>query len=985
MFSSTYAGSPFTVAALSLFIACLAACGGGGSESPAQALATTPVAAVGDNAVAPTVPPLSPVTPPEVGTGAADSTATGLSDTVGTARALNASASVSLEGLSDLPTAAATLPRSAGGRLFYLNDVTGADTNDGRSGASGGSGSGPWRTLARLMKSDLAAGDSVELACGGVWHEMLRLPANGTPDRPIFVSGPASGCRAAPAIDGGVALPPAAWVRHRGNVFKAAFGGLPLQVLASTGVFTPAHHPNLGDARTESTSPYLALAADSSSASSNGRDVTVLTTGPDLVLPAEATLGTGARVRVRTNPYVIDDLGVNSFDGGRITLDRTTTYPVAAGWGYLLLGQLWMLDSAGEWHHDAAAKQLYAWMPDNAAPVSAITVSVLPVGIDLQNRSHVVVEGLAVRNVGVAVDMRRTTDVRARNLRIEDVADFGVLAAGSSRAFVENSYVARTGGDAITGWGGATGELMPDSLSMTVSNNVVRDSGVLMRGELPVSLPRRSLAAIFIGTNSVASGNSIVNAAYIGILAQTNNLVEDNFIYGACSVQDDCGAIYTGGAYNRSTIRRNTVLHSRGSLAGQPTAQRGTSAQGIYIDDEGADILVEDNTVINADFGIQLHNATRNTLRGNRLFGNRSGQIWMQEDSNRRDANGDMTGNVIERNQIAGVSSRSLGYVLTTRFASTAAFGRFEGNRFHDRSSPVVAYISSSVGGHALSMGAWRNSNGHGSTQPVDANGSSTSLLGYAAYQVAGTNLIANGDLREGIAGWGNWNQTAPEGRMIREACPAGNCLRYVPGGSTGVLNSPGFALQKGAWYRISVDVSTETDNQTVPLVVRIGSDDYASVSDRRLSFVANRTWARHTVIFQATRTLDERAARIDIDGIEAGKSISLAGLELVPITPDALAQVSGALVNASAKPINVACPFAAAQATLCTKMFNLADDQLVRWPLTIPARGAAILYAQEISLVDGDHDGIPDSQDRCPNSTRGVVTDASGCQFVAR
>ena len=69
------------------------------------------------------------------------------------------------------------------------------------------------------------------------------------------------------------------------------------------------------------------------------------------------------RVRVRTNPYIIDELAVASFDGRRLTLASATTYPVSAGWGYLLLGQLWMLDSAGEWYHDASARQLYAWMP----------------------------------------------------------------------------------------------------------------------------------------------------------------------------------------------------------------------------------------------------------------------------------------------------------------------------------------------------------------------------------------------------------------------------------------------------------------------------------------------------------------------------------------------------------------------------------------------------------------------------------------------
>jgi hypothetical protein len=50
-----------------------------------------------------------------------------------------------------------------------------------------------------------------------------------------------------------------------------------------------------------------------------------------------------------------------------------------------------------------------------------------------------------------------------------------------------------------------------------------------------------------------------------------------------------------------------------------------------------------------------------------------------------------------------------------------------------------------------------------------------------------------------------------------------------------------------------------------------------------------------------------------------------------------------------------------------------------------VPPRSAVIAYAQEVSLIDSDGDGIPDAQDSCPNSTPGVAVNAAGCEFIPR
>jgi parallel beta-helix repeat protein len=966
------------------------ACGGGGAgdsgavNPPALVAVETPAVTVAVGAT--TSPAVTVANPTEPMPAQPD-----FDSLPAIARALSASSSMALEGVPVSAPVAAALPVRVGGRTFHVNSVIGDDNADGLA-ATAGSGSGPWRTLGRLMRAQLAPGDAVTLACASQWSETLRLPANGTLSQPILVGAPVGGCATSPTINGSKALPPSAWSLHRGNIYKAELPGSPLHLYADSAVFTAAHHPNRGDVLGEPLSPYLALAVDGDSVSRNGRTGSeVLTTGADLKLPVGAKLDSRTRVRVRTNNYIIDELALASFSGAQLNLAGLTEYPVRAGWGYFLMGQMWMLDSAGEWFYDSDTQQLFAWMPNSTTPSSVVNIVVVATGIDLNSREHIVVDGVAVRGVGVGVDLRSSKGVQLRNSRIEDTAEVGVLTSGSVQAVIESNTIARTGGDAVTGWGVAMGSELPDGSASAVRNNFIRDSGVLLNGEQVVSLPRRSVAAVYVGANSTVSGNTIVNAGYLGIFANANNTISNNFIYGACSVLDDCAGIYTAGLNNNSQIHGNIVVHSRGALAGQPPSRRATSAQGIYIDDDGSGVVVENNTVVDADFGVLLHNASKNTVRGNRLYGNRAGQIWMQEDANRTNQNGDVSDNLIVANQIAGVAPNSVGVLLTSRFANTAAFGRFNANRYFDRAASTVVASSSASMNSAQSLSQWRGSNGVGSSQAVDALGTGSSLRGYANYQVNGTNLVPNSGFQDDAPAWGSWNATAPAGQMTREACPAGSCLRYVAGGSPGVLNSPSFAVQQGRWYRLSVDVSAEVDHQAVPLVLRAGAPSYANASDRKLMFTAHRAWARHSVIFQATRTLDGSAnaggvwARLDIDGIESGKSLRIAQLELVPITPDAFSQTSGVFVNAAGTARSVSCPFAVNTPVLCTKLFNLADDQAITWPLSVPPRSAVIAYAQAVSLIDSDGDGIPDSQDSCAHSTAGAAVNAAGCEFVLR
>ncbi len=965
-------------------LACLTACGGGGGGDAATA--AVPTSSISSVSAA----PADPVT----GTAGAsvDSSVTVATNTASapTVQALGVSGTLSLEGVPSTATSAPA-PATTAGRTWYVDSNLGGDNNDGDAASAGTGAHGPWRTLARLMTASLAPGDRVVLACNSVWNETLRLPASGTASQPIVVSRPTAGCTTPPTIDGGVAIAPSAWVPHKGNVYRATLSSPPSQLFAGNGNFSEAHHPNRGYLASDPNSVYAALAADASTATVNGKASSVLTTGGDLALPSGTSISPGTRLRVRTASWLIDEAVISSVSGAQLTLATPTSYPPLAGSGYLLLGQLWMVDSAGEWYYDPAAQRVYAWMPDSAAPTATVWASTLAKGVDVDGMSYLVIDGLAVRRAGTGVSLRSSTGVAIRNSTLEDLTLAGIDAAASRQATLESNAITRAGTDAISGQNDSVGE----ASGMAALNNLIRDSGVIMQGEQVLSLPRRSFAAIHTGTGGLAVGNTIINSGYIGIRANSGSSVQGNFVFGACSVLDDGAGIYAWRA-NGVTISGNTVMHARGAVSGNPANLQFTQAQGIYLDNNTTGATVQNNTVLDTDHGIFLHDAANNALSGNRLYGNRKSQIRLLEDSKQANANGDVFGNTIIGNQIAPATAGSLGLLLQTTYAATSAFGSFDNNRYYDRSNSIVATASTSAGTQAYTLDQWRHSSGVGTKSSPDAGGSGVEGLGYASFAASGSNLIANSAMLANGAGWSPWNVTAPYGQFKVTACTLGNCMRFIPTSSSGSIISPNFSVVQGQWYRLTMDMSPDTAGQSIALVVRRGgggSNGYESLSSRSLTMTAGSTaWARYTLLFQATATVNARdpvtgdnGARVDVTGLVTGQSLSLANMELVPVVADSMARVTSAVTNAGSAPISAACPLVSTVPAACSSLFDLTDGRLVGWPLAVAGGSTVILYAQNPALVDSDGDGVADSQDKCPGTASGVAVNAAGCSIDQR
>lgn len=914
------------------------------------------------------------------------------------ASAVVAQASKSTEG-SDVVVAVTPLPpvvdSSSGamggglvGAIYYVNSSLGSDSYTGLSATVQTGNAGPWKTLAKLALANLQPGDTVRLACGSEWNETLRLANSGSSVAAITVTSWPSACSNRPAIIGSTNLAASGWVRHQGNVYRVPLTQAPLQVHYAGSGLNWAHHPNRGHDTTQPASLYLRAAANADQVQVNNLPAsTYIPVGTDLKLPTGiTTIAAGTTVRVRTTSWSIGERTVSASTGTRLTLNAPTSHPVLSGWGYYLLGQLWMLDSAGEWYWDSTAKQLYAWMPDSLAPSSVVQATTLATGVDLEARQYITLDNLAISRVGTGVSLKRGTGLVLRNSRVADTASLGVNAAASLATTLEANLIERTGGDAISG----QDDLLAAAAAMRVLDNTINDSAVQLRSDVVSSLPVNSRAAIRPGGGALVRGNSLSNTAYIGIWPMPNSTIANNLIQGACSVLDDCGAIYASGTNHNSVITGNLIQRVRGALPGKAPSTAYTQAQGIYLDESASGVRVVGNTVLDADNGIQLHVAPNNTVQDNRLYGNRVSQIWLQENRNVVRSTGDLWGNTITGNQIVPTSATALGLFLDTQIQDTTRFGTFDYNRYFDRIYTTIATERTPTIRVDHTLAQWQVAQAGGAPRGLDANGTGASQTRFASVLMNGSSVVPNGNLANGTTGWTSWNQTAPYGIFTREACAPGWCARYSAGASASILSSANFSVTAGTWYRLAADVWAGTEGQTIDLVVRRGgggANGYENLADRSLKVTAGGTWVRRSVIFKATKTVTaadpvtkDLGARLDVQNVLPGQRVGLANLELVPITPAEALTRSDVLVNTGANTSQLTCPVANTQPALCSIYVRLSDNLPVAWPYSVPGRSAEIIYTRDTRLVDTDGDGIADSQDLCTNTTMGLAVNSKGC-----
>lgn len=748
---------------------------------------------------------------------------------------------------------------------------------------------------------------------------------------------------------------------------RRVLGGPVAGLFVDTLAIRPAHHPNFGAIDGNAASPF-AIAA---SGTGNWLDI------GSMPVPVGATITPGLTIAAKMAPFLLDERSITSVAGTRVTFNSPTTYPTKAGTAFYLKGALWMLDSPGEWHVDAASGYLYVWMPDSSTPGGRVSFTTLNRGMDFATRENIEIDGIKVRAVVTGVSLTYAKSVRIKNTVLHDIVANAVEADNCANCSLERSDIRRTGLDAVRAIGAMT-------LGFRLTDSTVRESGAVERSDGWRWLPRPSRAAVDVGVNATISGNDVVTTSNSGIFAGQQSIVAMNYIGRTCLRYNDCGGIYVNYVGNRTIIDRNLVYDIPGGLAGLPQFAP-NQAVGIYLDDGASDVEVSGNTIAGAELGLHVHNSGSHWIRSNLFYGNRRYQLWLQETTAVRRVNGDIHSNRIDNNlfiPLAGGPS----VMLESEVGEIVDFASFTSNHYSALFSPRVVGSKWPTGSASYLLGEWM-------TTPQDPSANQTLPTGYASFFAIGSNLVPNGSITSGIAGWTWWNQALPSANAEILQCTSGPCIRISGGGSATLLSSPNFSVTEGQWYRVAFDASTSPSGQPINVLVRRGgggSAGYEPLMTTSESLAGGAATRRYSFVFRATKTVvannpqtGELGARIDFERIQPGSLLTVSKVEMIPLQPVQAALQLRMPVNITRQSSMADCTPGDIAANLCTKFVSMVAGSPVFWPLVVPLLSGVPIYTRDVSLVDTDGDGVSDTQDKCPGTLPGQAVNAAGCALA--
>lgn len=486
---------------------------------------------------------------------------------------------------------------------YYIHASEGDDTWSGKQ-AGATQTNGPWKSLARIAGVNFQPGDNILLHCSSTWNEPLVIRAKGTATSRITV-GPYGQCgNTRPVIRPTRTLSSSSASTEQAIPLEAA----PQMVVVNNQLATRARFPAQG---------YLTL-----------QQVNGVWRLPLTGMPVSNTTLVGADLVVRLNDYNIEERRLYDVEpNGEFTLAKPFAQTIKNGAGAYLEGQPWMIAKPAQWAYNDTTQHLHVRLPNTSAkvevalPGSAITI----------NSS----EYLTLRGLGIVFAEQHGIEVNwGRNIRIEvmyakDVGASFITATNSDGLVIDGFLGARSQRNGIVARGNA----------ITVTNSDLSDIGVS-------SNIRKSIAAIELGyaVDGVITNNRIKRTGYSAIMFGKQARVENNSITDACIRLADCGAIYTSGARKNlglfgASVRNNLIVGVPGNVEGSETKQ--PLAAGIYLDDESAGIVVEDNHIERAERGI-FSKAHSSRIVGNTLVDN-ARSIFLTHAGARGDARADGT------------------------------------------------------------------------------------------------------------------------------------------------------------------------------------------------------------------------------------------------------------------------------------------------------------------------------------------------------
>ena len=854
-------------------------------------------------------------------------------------------------------------------QTYYVDATNG---NDAWSGIlpDASSGEGPWKSFNRVNHKSFLPNDSIRLKCGETWRESLIILGSG--GGPITIGNYGANCGPAnnPTINAAQVVMGWSSVSGTPGLYAAPIVSEMNQVFVDGQYLNPAKYPKNG---------FLTITADTQLCATCNVPYNYVTDNSLALTSAQVA---GAYVHIRINDYIIDDFTADAYDASTHTIslsypgwvNERLGYAISKGWGYYLTNKAWMLDTAGGWAYEGG--QLYLRLPDGSSPANHL-IEVSPIyseGIRVTNQP-VNIADLNIKNAGATgIALINPATFNATNLKVANSGDTGIRVEGHNTAATAESGTIQ-GCD-------VTNSARKGIYTSSQTNTTIRDNTVSHTGT--IGWPRKSHGAIWtlVSDNNIIQNNIITDSGYIGIqiqyqenIAIQNALVKNNIVENSCTVLDDCAAIYMQGygdarisplPIQYSKILDNIVINSTGNPAGRPL-NSGSAAEGIYLDDYTNQVQVSGNTVVNARWGVFLHNAFNNSINNNTTYHNRQNEIAMSESGNYTvSPKGVMHDNQVNNNIFFPLNSSST--ILEMSNFGTSGFAFYDQNLYSDMYTEILARVFS----QDYTFKQWQQLKGMDLRSALFSYGR---ILPFKVTNTLSGNQVINSSYDSNVSNWTAWNSTY----AWKANCSiSGGCLTATnQAASTSLATSNAVSITQNKTYLLEFKMSSLQDNQNYRVVVRRYNSPYESFGfDQWLS--AGTAWKKYSFVFTANTTALQDA-RIDFQ-LEPGQTIFIDNVSIKEVTAENHVDTSNdssILINKSAVVQAIECPDA--DPTRCNAYIDLSGNP-VFWPITLAPYSSKIVVWSNNPFMDADRDGVPNSQDVCPHTLQVADANALGC-----
>jgi len=386
------------------------------------------------------------------------------------------------------------------------------------------------------------------------------------------------------------------------------------------------------------------------------------------------------------------------------------------------------INEEGEWAYDPTFKRLYLW-PKGDVPEN-VEFTYREYGVrTYDGTSWNIVRGLTMRNsYTYGIYLYMASNMRIENNTVEHAFDCGIYAQ-AAQGKCENNRIA----DNTVKYSSATGIAMDRTAwNNTVEGNFVYATGTDQFGGDLMNGP--SHGVYISGPAARVFNNRIDRTGSVALYLSGNVLGRDvsyNYITNAGLALSDTGAMYMGSFYaglEKDHIHHNIIEDSFGCRTMDKQYDLGTAqtienysgdAQGIYVDEEGNNRIIEYNTVIGCSFaGILFHWAPSNIVQKNTLYGNDVAQVYL---SGKNEPRKILVDDILVDNIMFATEAQQKTLYIGMNY-DDVHFGRSDNNYFYnphaDRHIYVSRYVADEDGAirvvrEDMTLDGWRGLSGY--------------------------------------------------------------------------------------------------------------------------------------------------------------------------------------------------------------------------------------------------------------------------------